>query len=497
TLSAESFSWSIRLFHNEHSHPFLTFDDIDAGSFQLPNPLDEVSPNQFYRITLTVTDSAGARHSPFVDVTPVLSTVTLTTNVPGLKLTLDGQSVVDGHAYTGVENALRTIGAPSVQSLNGTFYQFDSWSDGGAASHDVNTPTDDATFTATYVELPVPEAATLTPAGDGYVRDGSFGNTNYGESIDLLIKRSTTVGNTREGYLTFDTSGVAPGGTAKLRLFGQLGNLAGTIKPVPVGVYAVADTSWGEETLTHNTRPTAGALLKTTSVLTGAGQWYEWDVTDYVNAEKVAGRNVVSFALRATAATDPFAMFNSDEAANRPELVLAPKPPSQDVPLAPVVDGFVRNGTFGGTNYGNDGMLLVKKSGTTGNTRESYLRFDLSAIGTITTAKLRLWGFLTNVTDGGTPHVQIYKSTNTTWSETGLTWNNKPASTGSALATTTITGTGGAWFEWNLTSFLQAEKAAGRNVVTLVLQSSNTTNPMATFNSDEAAANRPELLVTT
>jgi glucose/arabinose dehydrogenase len=498
TLGDAAFAWSIRLFHNEHSHPFLTFDDIQSGSFQLPNPLDEVSPNQWYRITLTVIDSAGGTHSSFVDVTPLLSTVTLRTNVPGLKLSLDGQTVDDGHTYTGVENAIRTIGAPTVQSLDGKFYQFDSWSDGGAASHDLNTPVDDATYTANYVEIPPPESATFTPTADAYTRDGSFGNTNYGDSIDMLIKRSNTVGNSREGYVTFDTSGAAPGGTAKLRLFGQLGNLTSTIKPVPVGVYAVANTSWAADTITHNTRPTPGALLKTTSVVTGAAQWYEWDVTDYVNAEKAAGRDVVSFALRATAATDPFAMFDTDEAANRPELVLAPKPPTQDVTVAPLAGGYVRNGSFANTNYGNDGVLNVKRSGTTGNTRESVLKFDLAALpATFSGAKLRLYGMLTNVLDSGTPQVQVYKSLNDNWTEAGLTWNNKPASTGSAVATKTISGTTGQWHEWDLTSFLQAEKAAGNTILTLVLRASNTTNPMATFNSGEATTNQPHLLVTT
>lgn len=61
---------------------------------------------------------------------------------------------------------------------------------------------------------------------------------------------------------------------------------------------------------------------------------------------------------------------------------------------------------------------------------------------------------------------------------------------------TTITGKMGQWFEWDLTSFLQTEKSAGRNLITLALPATNVTHPIATFNSDEAALNRPELLVT-
>jgi glucose/arabinose dehydrogenase len=496
-LPASAFSWSIRLYHNEHSHPFLTFNNTKSGSFQIPNPPDETSPNQWYRISLTVTDSGGGQHTSFMDVTPLKSIVTLNTNIPGLNVLLDSQSIPGGTAFTSVENAQRNIGAPSVQTLDGKWYAFDSWSDGGAASHDIFIPVDDTTYTANYVEIPVPETAVVNDAGDAYVRDGSANaNTNFGDDAELLVKKSTTSGNSRETYIKFDTTGIAASGTAKLRLFGQLGNLTGTIKPVPVGVFGVSDTTWDESLITYNTRPAAGAQLTSFTVVQGAGQWYEIDVTNYVNAEKAAGRDVVGFLLRATATTDPYAAFGSDESANRPELVLAPKPPSQDYSLPTVADGMVRNGSFAGTNYGNDTTLAVKKSSTSGNTRETYLKFDLTGITTpITAAKLRLFGWLTNVLDSTKPNVAIYSATNTTWSESTLTYNNRPTSGSTVLAQQAISGTAGQWFEFDLTSFLQAEKAAGRSIVTLVLKSTNTTNAMANFNSGEAAANVPELVV--
>jgi hypothetical protein len=220
-------------------------------------------------------------------------------------------------------------------------------------------------------------------------------------------------------------------------------------------------------------------------------------VTNYVNAEKAAGRDVVGFLLRATGTTDPYAAIGSGESANRPELVLAPKPPSQDYNLPAVADNLVRNGSFAGINYGNDVTFAVKKSRTSGNTREAYLKFDLTGITTpITAAKLRLWGFLSNVLDSTKPNVAVYSAANTTWSESTLTYSNRPSSGSTILAQQAISGTAGQWFEFDLTSFLQAEKAAGRSVVTLVLKSTNTTNAMANFNSAEAASNAPELAVT-
>ena len=52
------------------------------------------------------------------------------------------------------------------------------------------------------------------------------------------------------------------------------------------------------------------------------------------------------------------------------------------------------------------------------------------------------------------------------------------------------------WYEWDLTAFLSAEKAAGRTAVTIVLKNDVATSPHATFRSRQAASNRPELQVT-
>ena len=45
----------------------------------------------------------------------------------------------------------------------------------------------------------------------------------------------------------------------------------------------------------------------------------------------------------------------------------------------------------------------------------------------------------------------------------GLLFNTRPLTAGTgALATATVAGTTGAWYEWDLTAYLNAEKAAGR-----------------------------------
>jgi hypothetical protein len=101
------------------------------------------------------------------------------------------------------------------------------------------------------------------------------------------------------------------------------------------------------------------------------------------------------------------------------------------------------------------------------------------------------------LTDALTPSIQlgVFAAAATDWTESGLTWLNKPATGASAVGTATVSGTTKKWYEIDVTSFLKAEKAAGRNVVTLVRRSNTFTSTLCSFNSDEAAANGPQLVI--
>ena len=80
----------------------------------------------------------------------------------------------------------------------------------------------------------------------------------------------------------------------------------------------------------------------------------------------------------------------------------------------------------------------------------------------ITTAKLRLWGLLTNV-DGTSTQTAVYGASETAWDESGLTYNTRPTGLTAALATRTISGTTGQWYEWDVSSFVNAENSHGRS----------------------------------
>ncbi|HZN66578.1 MAG TPA: DNRLRE domain-containing protein, partial [Tepidisphaeraceae bacterium] len=164
--------------------------------------------------------------------------------------------------------------------------------------------------------------------------------------------------------------------------------------------------------------------------------------------------------------------------------------------LSPLADASVRSGVWGNTNFGSGAQLYAKESTDADSTRRIYLKFDLSSLATIGTAKLRLFGRLDDAIAGRGTTVGVFGATNTSWTESGLTWNNSPSFGTTALATASVTSAAAKWYEWDLTSYLRQQKAAGRTSVTLVLKTTTLSKEKATFNSDEAATNRPQLVVT-
>jgi hypothetical protein len=161
--------------------------------------------------------------------------------------------------------------------------------------------------------------------------------------------------------------------------------------------------------------------------------------------------------------------------------------------LLPTADAYVRDGSsWTSQNFGGSPELQVRN--TSGNNRRTYLKFDLSSVTLfgMGSAKLRLWG---SASGSGSVTVSAYGATNTTWTESGVNWNNKPTPLTTAIATTTVTGTTGRWYELDLTAYLRAEKAAGRNLVTIVLRSPTASTSYARFNSREAGDLGPQLWI--
>jgi uncharacterized delta-60 repeat protein len=163
--------------------------------------------------------------------------------------------------------------------------------------------------------------------------------------------------------------------------------------------------------------------------------------------------------------------------------------------LTATADTYIQDGSSADTNFGTATQLLVKKSSTTGQNRETYLKFDLSSLSTAASVKLNLFGALNN-TDSPSLVTQVFSIADNSWLETGITWNKRRTPGATALASATITGTTPALYTFDVTAYVKAQLAAGNKTVSFVLINSANSSPAVIFNSREAGSNKPTLTIT-
>ena len=148
-LPPSAFSWTVVFHHDAHTHPQLgPVNGVASGTFTIPTS-GHTEENVWYRINLTVTDSAGLQSTVSRDVYPRKANITLSSNVPGTQVLLDGSPFATPYTFIGVAGVQRTIGVTSPQTIAGQGYQFGSWSDGGAQSHTIVTPSASTTYAVT------------------------------------------------------------------------------------------------------------------------------------------------------------------------------------------------------------------------------------------------------------------------------------------------------------------------------------------------------------
>lgn len=149
----------------------------------------------------------------------------------------------------------------------------------------------------------------------------------------------------------------------------------------------------------------------------------------------------------------------------------------------PVADTYVQNDAAS-TNYGTSAQIVVDNSPV----RRMFLRFTVSGVsGTVTSAKLRLRTISGN--DGSSAGGTFRAMSNTTWSETGTTWNNQPSIDGATLGSIGSVAADG-WYEVDVTSHVR-----GNGTFSFGATSSNTDG--AYYDSRESGADAPQLVITT
>jgi len=141
------------------------------------------------------------------------------------------------------------------------------------------------------------------------------------------------------------------------------------------------------------------------------------------------------------------------------------------------------------SNFGTDAILKVRSQ--SGGNYRALVRFSLPAQPsgcTVTLATLRLYA-VASTTGRTLQALQLASS----WSESGVTWSNQPATTGTAATTTSGLG----YREWAVTSQVQAMYSGANDGFLVRDQTEDGGGAEQSLHSREKAPdNPPELVIT-
>jgi uncharacterized protein (TIGR03437 family) len=136
------------------------------------------------------------------------TSVTVATNPPGQAITADGTSYTSPHTFTWNVGSAHSIGMTAPPASGGTRYTFANWSDSGAQTHTVTTPSTATTYTANF-STQFLLTRNVAPAGSGTIAATPSSTDGYyagGTSVQLTPAAAS-------GYSFDSWSGDASGTT--------------------------------------------------------------------------------------------------------------------------------------------------------------------------------------------------------------------------------------------------------------------------------------------
>jgi hypothetical protein len=174
-------------------------------------------------------------------------------------------------------------------------------------------------------------------------------------------------------------------------------------------------------------------------------------------------------------------------------------------PYTATADTYGRDGTtYSGTNCNTAtscgsttaNEIEIKSNAGVGFTRETFIQFTSVAGSTASNATLHLC--TVNNADfeaPGTSRSVIVEGIATdSWSETALTWNNRPLDAGQNPVTLTVS-TAGACLDFNVTTFVNAQLSGGDHTISLRVKALDADIKRTPF-ANRSGANPPTLTVT-
>ncbi|HEX8325335.1 MAG TPA: DNRLRE domain-containing protein, partial [Tepidisphaeraceae bacterium] len=220
----------------------------------------------------------------------------------------------------------------------------------------------------------------------------------------------------------------------------------------------------------------------------GSGSWetigsVTANATTYTDST-VAGSTTYSYQIIADNNTGSSAASNTATIATLPVTNLSPTADTYVWALNPT------------TNYGTTATELnVKNGGSTSTNRYAFFKFDLSNLnGSVNSAVLQIYGKRNNIDDTGPLTFKVYDVPSTSWTETGVTYNNMP-SLGSERGSfvSAAPNSSYALYQIDLTDYVKAQLGSNTTMAFAIAGATSGASAFLSIASKEAASNQPKL----
>jgi len=402
------------------------------------------TPNTGYEFSHWSGDAGGSTNPVSITMNSDKSITANFTPIPTYNLTtsVTGSGTVSPSGGIYDEGTVVTLTATP-----NTGYQFSHWSgDAGGSANPINVTMDsDKNIVANFTAVPT-YSLTTSVTGSGSVSPAS-GNFEQGSVVTLTATPSS-------GYIFSSWSG----------------DISGTANPINV-------TMNSDKSITANFVPVPTYTLTTNVIGSGSvspsGGTYTEGTVVTLTATPASGWEFDSWSGDAsgTSATTSITM-NSNKSVTATFIEEPTGPITSRIHASD--DAYVRNGDNRNINYGSDPDLEVKQTSDANKKRYSFIKVDLSTIGTVSNAKLKIESVGNENKD-----VNVYSISNDNWDENTITWSNMP-SLGNVIGTYSIGANG--LYTVDVTSFVAAQ-ANGDNVASFALR--GTSERLMTFSSKE------------
>ncbi|MEK8132213.1 S-layer homology domain-containing protein [Paenibacillus filicis] len=385
--------------------------------------------------------------------------------------------------------------------------------------------------------VPILPAQDVTVYSGGYyIHSNLIANesANYhkaagdGGDTDLMRVGLDADGSAAYTYVQYDISALPAFGLnteAALQFSGAFS------KPAKVSVYGIhpmqiAD-QWSENTMTWLSQfRTLTDSIDTIEVTDQPGT-HRFNVTDFVKAKRQAGATSIGVMIKAETATaiELRGHETSESAASDriPALVIhqgptglhVPKPYTAPVPftygknMPPLHDAIVYNpattgNTDGNRNYHGTNNTATIADGMTVefNKTYAYFKFDISNLpepAQIGQTLFSVWGRDTSkaTSAAATNYVQIFGAEDGgEWTETGITWNNKPKM-GTTPIAEVLYKAANDYQDADITQYVKQRKQQGAQTITLVMAAKSNAGAFYHRGKDTTAGGQspPRLMV--